>query len=76
MEKNRKKTEISQTLFLLISIPILLIIMVVSYLILNKIAKTNSRVCKYIGNLWVSEMATETNPNPRNGCYTYQEFYK
>lgn len=56
---------------LLIMIPIMFLIMIVLYFGLSKLSIANSRVCTFMGKLWISQaQMTATLPE---GCYTYRE---
>lgn len=52
-------------------LPVLFLIMIGMYFGLTKLSKEYSRVCTFMGKLWISEaQMTSTIPE---GCYTYEQ---
>jgi hypothetical protein len=72
----RKQENKAELIYLVIIIPALFVVAVVSLILLNKIAKTNRQVCKYLGGLWLEGRPSAENPNPRHECFTYEELYQ
>ena len=78
MAKNKKKEnrKNSDLVYFFLVVPFLFVFLFIGYLFLNNFAEKNPRVCKYLGKLWMVEVATEDNPNPRRGCFTYEGLYE
>lgn len=56
---------------LILMVPVLFFIMIGMYFGLTKLSKEYSRVCTFMGKLWISEaQMTATIPE---GCYTYEQ---
>lgn len=77
MPKKTKENEITNRdiLFLVLLIPVSIIVTVSAYKILSKISKTNKKVCTYLGSIWLEGTPSAEDPNPRRGCFTYEEVY-
>ena len=73
-----KKTSeiVNDNLVLLVLVPVLLLMTIGTYLVLGKLAERYPAICKYLGRHWLVERATDDNPNPRVGCYTWDELYE
>lgn len=77
MKKAKKVKKSNKDLrFFVVGMPILFFVMIGLYLLLNNLAEKYSVVCEFIGNQWFSEIQTPDNPNPRLGCYTWDEVYR
>jgi hypothetical protein len=72
----KKKQKDNDSKILIILVPVIFIVMIITYLVLDKWAVKSPQVCKYLGRLWIVEIASPENPNPRNGYFTYEELYK
>jgi hypothetical protein len=56
---------------LIIFLPILFVLMVTTYLLMGKLSLKYSKVCNFMGKIWISQaQVTETK---REGCYTYEQ---
>jgi len=68
-----KKENKKDLIYFVIFIPALIVLAVVGLILLNKVAKKNSRVCSYLGKIWLE--GSPTDPSVRQGCFTYEELY-
>lgn len=71
----KAKEQKNNPLILIFLLPILFIVAIFAYIVLSKVAQRNSKVCDFIGNVWLEGIASTENPNPRRGCFTYEELY-
>jgi len=65
-----KKNKIDVFYFSLV-LPIIFILMVFTYLVAVKISNSNSKVCSYLGRIWLA--GTPGDNSSLHGCYTYEE---
>jgi hypothetical protein len=70
MVKKGNKTDL---IYFVVFVPALVAFAVVCLILLNKVAKKNSRVCSYLGKIWLE--GSPADPSVRQGCFTYEELY-
>jgi len=71
MKKEKKVEKDNDGLILTIALPFLIVFIVAAYLFLGKLSHRYSRVCNFMGKIWISQaQMTENKPE---GCYTYRE---
>lgn len=75
MSKRTKEKRNKDLVFLVLLAPILFIVIVLMYTLLSNLAEKNKKVCNYIGRIWLEGVASSEDPNPRRGCFTYEELY-
>ncbi|OGM18780.1 hypothetical protein A2686_01945 [Candidatus Woesebacteria bacterium RIFCSPHIGHO2_01_FULL_38_10] len=76
LRKKKKKSQKNNfdLIYFVLVIPFFMIFAVLALLFLNKLAKNNRYICKYLGNIWL-----EGSPNDetiRRGCFSYQKLYE
>ncbi|HLE49489.1 MAG TPA: hypothetical protein VI819_05670 [Patescibacteria group bacterium] len=72
--KQEKKSLIWNNFFVQ-AIVIFVVLVAVTYLLVNVLSKKNKYVCKFIGNFWFNEVQSTEIPNPKVGCYSYMDVY-
>ena len=72
----KEKRKVSENLVLVLLVPALFLLTIGTYLVFGRLAERYPAICKYLGRHWLVERATEDNPNPRVGCYTWDELYE
>jgi hypothetical protein len=65
------KNEIVRLILLL---PVMFVLMIVMYFIAERLSVKSSKVCNFLGKIWISQ-AQMTDAKPE-GCYTYEQLAK
>jgi len=69
-QSNYKK----ELLLLAIFVPVIFVVSAVSAYLVLQLAKTNSKICNFVGHIWLT--GDPADPNSRVGCFSYEEVYE
>lgn len=72
----RKQESKADLIYFVVFIPAIFVFAVISLTLLNKVARNNRSVCKYLGGVWLEGVPSPEDPNPRHECFTYEELYE
>jgi hypothetical protein len=71
MAKKNFETYKKDGLYFFIVLPIIFVLMVLTYLAAVQLSSKNSRICTYLGRMWLA--GTPGDPASLKGCYTYEQ---
>ena len=72
--KKRKSSYKKELLMLAVFIPAIFVVTAVSAYLALQLAKTNSKICNFVGHIWLT--GDPADPNVREGCFSYEEVYE